>query len=253
LSTGSIFRLSRPAGVVHDHPVWRYRAICAYAATGLLSALLLAACTSAGRTEPTSTAADPSGHSDPPIIASAPSDPSTTPISPPAAGSSSPTHPGRPTVPADVPRRGPNMRTGERPPVMPVLATQHSAAGAAAFARFFIHTIDWGYATTSSAYMRHYFRPSCIECENVAHALDRAHMLGRTFIGDRFTLRSSRSVVPTRPNMDHVVVRFDVNSAEVVSKTGKFITGEAALPDYGEHVTLRWSSGSWDIVEMDPT
>ncbi len=89
--------------------------------------------------------------------------PSSTPPTTPPTHSTSATSdpPASPAVPADVPRTGPNTRKGEKPPVMPVLATKHTAAGAQAFAEFFIKTIDWGYATTSSAYMRHYFEQSC--------------------------------------------------------------------------------------------
>ena len=74
-------------------------------------------------------------------------------------------------MPADVPRTGPNTRKGEQPPVMPVAATKHTADGAKAFAEFFIKTIDWGYATTSSAYMRHYFK-SVYWCGIAAKAFD---------------------------------------------------------------------------------
>ena len=54
---------------------------------------------------------------------------------------------------------------------MPVAATKHSAAGAQAFAEFFIKTIDWGYATTSSAYMRHYFMHACSGCARLRDAI----------------------------------------------------------------------------------
>ena len=60
----------------------------------------------------------------------------------------SPSGSAAPTVPADVPTTGPNLlHPGERPPVMPALATQHTPEGAVAFAKFFIQTIDWGFAT----------------------------------------------------------------------------------------------------------
>ena len=48
------------------------------------------------------------------------------------------------------PKTGPNTRPGEKPPLMPLEATQHTPEGAKAFAEFFIKTIDWGYATVSS-------------------------------------------------------------------------------------------------------
>ncbi len=113
--------------------------------------------------------------------------PSTSPTVP---ISTSPTAkpPPRPTVPPDVPRTGPNIRKGEKPPVLPVAATRHTADGAKAFAEFFIKTIDWGYATTSSAYMRHYFEPTCIGCASVRSGLStRPASSDRHFIGGRIS------------------------------------------------------------------
>lgn len=133
---------------------------------------------------------------------------------------------------------------------MPLEATQHTPEGAKAFAEFFIKTIDWGYATTSSAYMRHYFRTSCVGCRSTAIALDRARAKQRHFIGDRFAIRSSSMVSRTTTRTAHVLVTFDVNSSEVVDVAGKFVDGGPALKDFREQVDLSWSSNRWLISEF---
>jgi hypothetical protein len=186
----------------------------------------------------------------------APSSPARTPtvsVPPPTASSSTGTiNPGppratQPAVPADVPRTGPNTKRGEKPPVMPLEATQHTPEGAKAFAGFFIKTIDWGYATTSSAYMRHYFEPSCVSCRSAAIALDRARTKHRHFIGDRFTIRRVASTSNSR-----ISVYFDVSSAETVDRHGKGVGGYPALTNFREDMHLVWTSPHWSVKQMVP-
>ncbi len=102
-------------------------------------------------------------------------------------------------MPADVPTTGPNLvRKGERPPVMPLVATKHTPAGAVAFAKFFELTIDWGYATTSTAYMRHYYEPTCVTCKSIQLGLDRAAAKHRRFVGGRMAISSASSRIGQR-------------------------------------------------------
>jgi hypothetical protein len=215
-----------------------------------LAVLLCAACTSSGRTFPIAPRPTPSRSSS--LSPSGPT--SSAPVAPgsgsSAAGSrSGPPAPPRPSVPADVPTTGPNARRGERPPIMPLEATQHTPEGARAFAEFFIKTIDWGYATTSSTYMRHYFQKSCIGCISTARALDSAARAQHHFIDDRFTVQTieaqSSSMVAPR-----ILIKFDVSSSEVVDKNGKFVDGEPALTNLHERMTLSWHSDHWRIDEF---
>jgi len=170
--------------------------------------------------------------------------PTTTPV----RSSTAPT-PTAPTVPADVPSTGPNTKPGERPPVMPAMATRHTAAGAKAFAEFFIKTIDWGYATTSSTYMRHYFARTCIDCLSVANALDYDRNRGHRYIGDRFSIVRSTEPTPTGSTYQ-LHLELDVTASEVVDKNGNFVDGEGALNDYDELLRLAWSSRGWTISDM---
>lgn len=178
--------------------------------------------------------------------------PSTSPSTSTAAVPPSSTAPPAPTVPADVPTTGPNTRPGERPPVMPVAATKHTAAGAKAFAVFFIKTIDWAYATTSTTYMRHYFDRSCVGCSSIARAIDGARTRHRHFIGDRLAIKSATLATRAGPRDAelNIVVRFDVSSGDAVDKKGRSVSSEPALRNYGEEVFLRWDS-AWSVVELD--
>jgi hypothetical protein len=153
-------------------------------------------------------------------------------------------------MPADVPRTGPNTRPGEKAPVMPELATEHSAAGVRAFAEFFIKTIDWGYATTSSAYMRHYFTKTCIECLNAARFLDNARMHKQHYLGGRIVIRSISGPIPGKIHDAAVSVpmQLDISSYEVVDRTGRVGNAGPANINYEENVSLAEQPSGWRVV-----
>ncbi|MGH8961173.1 MAG: DUF6318 family protein [Jatrophihabitantaceae bacterium] len=134
---------------------------------------------------------------------------------------------------------------------MPLEATQHTQPGAIAFAKFFIQTIDWAYATTSTSYMRHYFAPGCVTCKSIQAGIDQAHAKGRHFIGDRITITSVTHVESTREHGAEyrMVVAFDVTSVEVVDSHGRFVDGDRALKLQNQ-VSVRWAGNSWVVVYM---
>ena len=169
----------------------------------------------------------------------------TSPSTPPSTSIA----PATPTVPADVPTTGPNV-TGpnERPPVEPLVATQHSSAGAKAFAEFFIRTIDWGYATTSSTYMRHYFQSSCKQCVVVANLLDNARRNGDHYVGGRITIKSSHVLAfGPSPTVDLLVL---VTADEVVDRNGKPKDADVAYPNLSERIFLAWAHRGWLVTDM---
>jgi hypothetical protein len=174
------------------------------------------------------------------------SDP-TGSTSPPAAASTA--------VPADVPTTGPNLlHKGERPPVMPALATKHTPAGAVAFAKFFIQTIDWAYATTNTAYMRHYYVNACVTCRSIDQAITRAAKRGRHFVGDRLSVIAVRDVnraVTDGPELS-LTVDIAVGSVRVVDAEGRQIDRQPALTIH-DFVALYWSAGAWTVQEVRPT
>ena len=163
--------------------------------------------------------------------------------------SSTSTAPATPTVPADVPTTGPNVTDPtERPPVEPVIATQHTAAGAKAFAEFFIRTIDWGYASMSGAYLRHYSMASCLSCTSIANGLDRDRGAHRIYVGGRL------SVIGAKPGRDGAlqsqVVSANGTAFEIVDQHGKPVSAEEAHTGLRYTVQLRWQAAAWAVREM---
>lgn len=158
-------------------------------------------------------------------------------------------------MPADVPTTGPNLRkAGERPPVEPLAATAHTPSGARAFGKFFILTLDWGFATTSGAYMRHYFEPTCIECQSHARGQDNTRKAGDHYIGGRFTIKGvSAGAIGGPHGADlSIVVTFDVTSVEAVDAKGRFKNAEPAHPGAQRELWLAWREGAWTVVDMAP-
>jgi Family of unknown function (DUF6318) len=223
----------------------------------LLAALCvtgLAACTASHQASATSTdnSADPT--------ASLASPTATSPTVSPTSSASVPVAPtpSAPTIPADVPRTGNNLtKAHETPPVMPVLATLDSAPGALAFAKFFIQTIDWAYATGSTTYMRHYFTAACTNCTVVAHNLDEARQKKVRFVGNRFldvTASSiSRSDAPTNggQNADFgASVKLNITGFAALNTAGKTVQAAPPTPGFHYQVYLLRSGANWQVVNF---
>jgi hypothetical protein len=133
---------------------------------------------------------------------------------------------------------------------MPILATQHTPAGAVAFAKFFIQTIDWGFATTSSTYMRHYYVASCKACQTFATGLDTDKVRGYRNIGGRTTITDSHlsTAYIAGAKTVPVVVTFNDTSFEKLDQAGKFISAEPALRSTKFIVTTQWLHDAWSAI-----
>lgn len=149
-----------------------------------------------------------------------------------------------------MPTTGPNLRhPGEKPPVMPVAATKHTAAGAKAFAKFFILTIDWGFATTSGAYMRHYYAKSCVECRSFYGNFVRAHADGAHFVGGR--VKITKVSTPTAVSAVTVVrVTLDISGSETIDAKGRFKNGEPPSHDQVFSVRAAWRNSMWIVTDL---
>ncbi|MCW2538690.1 MAG: hypothetical protein JWN95_415, partial [Frankiales bacterium] len=136
-----------------DRPSHGPRCVARFLLAGLL-VLLASACSKGEAVAPLASSAPTT---DGPSVSSSPSrSPTVAPI---ATG-----------VPADVPTAVNNpKKVGEKPPVPPAPGYGPDDVGSAInFAKFFIRTIDWAGATTNPAYMKHYYQPSCTQCQVVA-------------------------------------------------------------------------------------
>ena len=158
-------------------------------------------------------------------------------------------------MPRDVPTTGLNVGyKGEKPPVMPVVATEHTVAGAKAFAAFFVKTIDWGYVTTSSAYMRHYYVKTCDLCTALAADLDATRAKKHHYLGDRFTISSARqSSEPTVffGSERTIDLNFSVSATTSVDELGRIKGAQIPISGGQLQIWLDWNVSEWSTVLMN--
>lgn len=156
-------------------------------------------------------------------------------------------------VPADVKRSGYNFHDArEQPPAMPATALQHSPAGARAFAEFFVKTIDWGYATTSGSYMRHYYSATCEQCPLIAGSFTNATAKKQHYVGGRFAILSTREVTePPHFGSEHTFdIQIKVGAVYLVDSKNK-ITGLDTAYTSKLQVWAAWSHNRWTIVILN--
>jgi hypothetical protein len=155
-------------------------------------------------------------------------------------------------VPADVVTTGSNVRTGETPPVMPIEATKHTAEGAKAFATFYVRVIDWGEATVSASYMRHYTSVECSSCGPFLEGFASDHSAGHRRVGGRITVRSSRlSPKPLQHDADYTaLVVFDVSAFQEFSRSGKVLESDARHLEEQFEVSIGWFARMWQAVDL---
>jgi len=150
--------------------------------------------------------------------------------------------------PADVPLTGHNVKPGEKPPVYPAAANARTQAAANAFAEFYMHTLDWAYATTNPSYMKHYNGASCGLCNGLATGIAKTAAEKHWYLGGRLTIRPATAtpIAPVTAPADYCsVVSVDITAQTVVDKTGSIVSGEAAHPNFRWKLCSKWTVGTW--------
>jgi hypothetical protein len=178
---------------------------------------------------------------------------STVPPTPAASSSprsSTPSVAPRPTVPADVPTTGTNLLAkGEKPPVMPASALQHTDAGAVAFAKFYLQTIDWGFATTNAAYMRHYYDKQCVRCQILDDAITSVQRANQRFIGGRSHITRVNTFAAKTNGSDLIVDTIsDIDSYTAVDGHGNIHSADIAHKDFPEKIGVKWNGSEWRVL-----
>ena len=192
-----------------------------------------------------------SGSGAPPNLSTA-----SVPVSPPRSSVSAPpvstSAPPVRTYPPGVPLTGHNVRPGEKPPIYPAAAKARTQAGANAFAEFFLKTFDWAYATTNSAYAKHYTAPSCGLCTGLETGIAKTAAAKHWYLGGRFTVHPATftEIAPVTAPADFCsIVAIDESAEEVVDKTGKVFNGDGAHK--GDRVKLcAQFSGMWKTTYL---
>ncbi|MCW2539008.1 MAG: hypothetical protein JWN95_733 [Frankiales bacterium] len=142
-------------------------------------------------------------------------------------------------------------KANEKPPVPPMQTI--GPLGAQAFARFYMQTNDWSYATGSTTYMRHYFTSTCDECAFFAKGVDTRTRAHHRYIGDRLIVRDIFSDGDeTNPHEQEVVVTYDVTSVELVDSDGKYVDADPAALGLKDRLHLKWTAAGWVVTRGTP-
>ena len=153
--------------------------------------------------------------------------------------------------PAGVPLTGHNVRPGEKPPLYPAAAQARTQDGANAFAEFFMHTLDWAYATTNPSYLRRYTGATCGLCKGLATGIAKTAALHEWYLGGRLTVHpavATRIAPVTAPADFCSVVGVDITAESVVDRTGKVFNGEGAQTNQRWKLCEKFSSGRWAVT-----
>jgi hypothetical protein len=179
-------------------------------------------------------------------VAPVSSAPSTS--APPTSASAKPS--ARP-YPVDVPLTGHNVKPGEKPPLYPAAARARTQDGANAFAEFFMHTLDWAYATTNPSYMKHYVGPSCGLCKGLATGINKTASEHLWYMGGRLTVHPATEtpIGPVTAPADFCsTATVDITATSVVDNTGKIYNGQGALPKQTFKLCAKMSTAFWLIT-----
>jgi hypothetical protein len=157
-----------------------------------------------------------------------------------------------PDYPADVPLTGHNVKPGEKPPRYPATAAARSQAGANAFAEFYLRTLDWAYATTNPAYMKHYTGPTCGLCNGIATGISKTAAAHHWYEGGRLTIRKVTAEpkgAVTAPADFCALSTVEETAFTTVDKTGRIFTGDGSHAN--DRIKLCMTQGpKWQVSFM---
>jgi hypothetical protein len=172
--------------------------------------------------------------------------PSTRPSS--VAPSSTPATPSR-TGPLTT---GPNVRPGEKPPILDHLGMQRTDLGATVAGAYYFKALDWTIASNDDWLIEQLALPSCAACRRIHGGLASLQAKGTVERGGRIRVRSA---VVDRSNREagvDVAVRvvYDEDPVRLVASNGRVQTTQRAVRGVVALVLLRWVGMAWRVVEV---
>jgi hypothetical protein len=147
---------------------------------------------------------------------------------------------------------GPNVRPGEKPPVLSALGRENSRAGSILFATYWMQTIDWAYATTDSHLARSVYAGTCSGCARFLRiTIDDVRSRGRHFEGGRIGVTGTTIQPNDRRSGSTSVVDVTVSQAALRVVDAAGVVRERTPPsnEVVFRTWLRWSHGVWTVVD----
>lgn len=171
---------------------------------------------------------------------SSPDDP-VTPTPSPSVSSSSPS-----------PSASPSPSVTESGPQIPAAAREKTDAGAEAFVKYFFDQFNVAWTKPEPGLIKSLSDPECQFCaKGEAAALDLATH-DEKYAGQPVTIEKAEVFGGAPENQQFVQVRHVQNAVDIVDAKGAVVASDPKQKSTF-FVTLRWSGGSWRLLEMERT
>lgn len=168
-----------------------------------------------------------------------------------AAASVSPSM-GTSQTPAASLSESPSMAAVERP-VLPAAAEQADSAGAESFFRYFWDTYNYAFDALDAAPLQAVSDSDCKYCSNAVAAVSKAKAGGFRFRGGSVSVLTVVAA-PGAPE-DGVLVNAAISQSEseTLARDGTVKASSAASSRRRADAVVRWSSGSWRLIQLNVT
>src|SRR4051794_7263972 len=175
------------------------------------------------------------------------SQPTTSAVASPSGVSSSASTPSSAmTTPSTTrPRPRPTVT-----PAVPAAARRHSAAGAEAFARFYLEQVNRAWATANPELIRPYAAKTCKTCANQIRTAVDLRRSGQRYANAAGALGAS--IVTPESTRGRVVVElpYDQLAVDVLDRAGRVVQHMPAIRSQSQ-VTVTWGPGqNWQVAEI---
>jgi hypothetical protein len=146
---------------------------------------------------------------------------------------------------------GLGVRPGEKPPTLPQAAKQHTSAGALRFAEYFVHALDWSFATNDAYLLHQVSSSSCHACARYISSLESLEPTGKKLLGSRITIESERVTSGDFKVRSDFVVEFVLNdqAAVLVDQSGVRSTVAPGIKHDTSLVFVTWQNAKWTVTE----
>ena len=131
-------------------------------------------------------------------------------------------------------------------PSPPPEAAAETAAGASAFARYYLGLISQAFATANPEVLRAVTAPGCEGCERLIASVEDLRMQERKRVGGEYLVREAAA--PPVVNGDVVVdISYERAAGGVVDASGSVITSSPPVPLTNAQVRLLRRGGGWVV------
>lgn len=136
-------------------------------------------------------------------------------------------------------------------PVMPAAARAKTKAGAEAFARGFLETVNYAGSTGDTKLLRTLYAALCTRCEAIADGIDQIYASAGSIEGGSWHATSFR-FYGIRNEVAFLDVLVDYDAQSLTRSQGASPTAFPASRRNLKAFNLRWSDSGWTVSALDP-